>query len=57
MLRVLLIGIVLHFLLLGSVVAAGCNFVANRHLRVKTFQGLEQVVVLVVVEATSTEAI
>ncbi|KAF4716874.1 Protein unc-50, partial [Perkinsus olseni] len=41
-LRVFLIGIVVHFLLLGSLVAAVCNFVANRHLRVRTFQGLDQ---------------
>ncbi|KAF4752893.1 hypothetical protein FOZ63_011834 [Perkinsus olseni] len=44
MLRVFLIGIVVHFLLLGSLVAAVCNFIANRHLRVRTFQGLDQVV-------------
>ncbi|KAF4654436.1 2' O-ribose methyltransferase [Perkinsus olseni] len=41
-LRVFLIGIVVHFLLLGSLVAAVCNFIANRHLRVRTFQGLDQ---------------
>ncbi|KAF4658841.1 hypothetical protein FOL47_007807 [Perkinsus chesapeaki] len=42
LIRVFLIGIVVHFLLLGSLVAAVCNLVANRYLRVKTFQGLDQ---------------